>query len=220
MLEEGQNIVAFQSHHKQMKVPYVIYADFKGLVGKINHCERDPETKKSYTEKMKLHEACGFSYTVVRSDGPATQPVVYRGKNAVEVFLKALLQVETKIRGLLATPKPLVMIAEDWEKHQNSTECHICNKTLIKDLFLDSIPVCDHDTGSYCGQSHKSCYYAALKKNRIYRAKKCKKRKRQNRPMDSKQSGNMFALRRTFAEAKPQRLCEGSLPHNRHVPWN
>lgn len=36
--------------------------------------------------------------------------------------------------------------------------------------------------------------------------------------MDCKQSGNMFVLRRTFAEAKPQRLCKGSLPQNRHVP--
>ena len=34
---------------------------------------------------------------------------------------------------------------------------------MINDLFLDSIPVCDHDTGRYCGQSHKSCYCVALK---------------------------------------------------------
>ena len=155
MPEEGKNTVAFQNHHKQMKVPYVIYADFEALIRKIHRCDRNPEIKASYTEKTEQHEACGYSYMVVRSDGEVLGPKVYRGENAVE---------EMAIRESLATPKPLVMTAEDWEKHKNSTECHISNKSLIKDLFLDSIPVCDHDTGSYCGQSHKNCYYATLKK--------------------------------------------------------
>ena len=56
------------------------------------------------------------------------------------------------------------MTAEDWEKYKNAIECHICNNSLIKDEFLDSIPVCDHKRGRYCGQSHKGCYYVTLKK--------------------------------------------------------
>ncbi|KAL9980669.1 hypothetical protein ACROYT_G009282 [Oculina patagonica] len=165
MPEKGKNTISFQNHHKQMKVPYVIYADFEALVRKISGCELGPESKqKSYTEKTEQHEACGFAYTVVRSDGRNKRPVVYRGKNAVEVFLKQLLNEENLIRKSLATPKPLVMTAKDWEKHKNTTECHICTKSLIKDLFFDSLPVWDHDTGRYCGQSHKCCYYAALKK--------------------------------------------------------
>ena len=50
-----------------MKVPYVIYADFEALVRKIHRCERNPEIKASYTEKTEQHEACGYSYMVVRS---------------------------------------------------------------------------------------------------------------------------------------------------------
>ena len=61
MPEEGENILAFQNHQKQMKAPYVIYADFESLVKKIQGCERDPEKKyKSYTEKTEWHEACGY----------------------------------------------------------------------------------------------------------------------------------------------------------------
>ena len=86
-----------------------------------------------------------------------------RGENAVGKFLSDILQEEVAIRESLATPKSIVMTAEDWQKHKNATECHICDKSLIKDRFLDSIPVCDHDTGSYCGQSQKGCYYFALK---------------------------------------------------------
>ena len=48
---------------------------------------------------------------------------------------------------------------------------------MIKDKFLDSIPVCDHDTGCYCGQSHKGCYYAALKKIKLVGPKRERKEK-------------------------------------------
>ena len=74
MPEEGKNKVIFQNHHKKMKVPFIIYAGFEALVKKMHRCER-PEG----AEKTEQHEACGFSYIVVRSDGESTQPVVYRG---------------------------------------------------------------------------------------------------------------------------------------------
>ena len=57
MPEEGKNSVAFQNHHKQMKVPYVIYADFEALVRKIHRCQREEGKKeKSYTEKTEQQE--------------------------------------------------------------------------------------------------------------------------------------------------------------------
>ena len=55
------------------------------------------------------------------------------------------------------------MTNEDWQKHRNATECHICNKGLYKDLYLDSMEVYDHDSGKYCGQSHRRCYHQAAK---------------------------------------------------------
>ena len=51
MPEEGENILAFQNHQKQMKAPYVIYADFEALVKKIQRCERDPEKNTKVTQK-------------------------------------------------------------------------------------------------------------------------------------------------------------------------
>ena len=50
MPEEGKNTLSFQNHHKQIKMPYVIYADFEALVKKIPGCERVPESKQK-----KLH---------------------------------------------------------------------------------------------------------------------------------------------------------------------
>ena len=83
----GEKHPRFSNYYKQMKAPYVIYADFEALVKKMPGCERDPDKKhKSYTEKTEWHEACGFAYIVVRSDGKMTSAKNYRGHKAVKFF--------------------------------------------------------------------------------------------------------------------------------------
>jgi len=175
MPEEGKNTLSFQNHHKQMKMPYVIYADFEALVRKILGCERRPEREqKSYTEKTERHEACWYSYMVARSDGEVSGSKVYRGENAVGMFLSDILQEEEKIRESLTAPKPIVMAGKDWEKFRKATDCHICNKSLIKDEFLDSLPVWNIEEAgeegsekcSYWGQGYKKCFYMAQKEQK------------------------------------------------------
>ena len=86
-------------------------------------------------------------------------------------FLSDILQEEVKIRESLAAPKPIVMTDKDWEKCKNSTDCHVCNKSLIKDEFLDSLPVWKIEEASEEGsekcnfwdQGHKKCFYRAQK---------------------------------------------------------
>ena len=56
----------------------------------------------------------------------------------------------------MANKRPLVMTNEDWQKHRNATECHICDKSLYKDLYLDSMALYDPDSGKYCGQSNQA----------------------------------------------------------------
>ena len=117
MPKEGENILAFQNHQKQMKAPYVIYADFEALVKKIQGCERYSESEKkckSYTEKTEWHEACGYSYIVVKSDGEVTSKKVYRGEEAVKSFLESIMQEKEKIREMLTKPKPITMTHKDW----------------------------------------------------------------------------------------------------------
>ena len=177
MPEEGKNILSFQNHNKKMKVPFVIYADFEALVRKILGCERGPEREQtSNTEKTEWHEACGYAYRVVRSDGEVTGSKVYRGENAVGTFLSDILQEEEKIRESLATPKPIVITWKDWENFKRAADCHIYNKSLIKYTFLDSLPVWNvekvgeegseetREKWSYWGQGHRKCFYETQKK--------------------------------------------------------
>ena len=74
----------------------------------------------------------------MRSDGEVTGSKVYRGENAAGTFLSDILQEEEKIREILAAPKPIVMTWKDWANFKNAIDCHICNKSLINDEFLDS----------------------------------------------------------------------------------
>ena len=146
-----------------------------------------PESKqKSYTHKTEWHEACGYSYMVVRSDGEVLGSKVYRGENAVKTFLSDILQEEVKIRESLAAPKPIVMTAEDWEKlkkakmqlmffamgdstlkiltdkkdqlEANSQEnCKFCEKPLLQKNFRDAVKDHCHITGRYRGAAHNAC---------------------------------------------------------------
>ena len=208
MPEEGKNILSFQNHHKQMKVPYVIYADIEALIRKILGCEIGPESnKKSYTEKTELHEACGYSYMVVRTDGEVLGSKVYRGENAVGTFLNDILPKEVKIRDCLAEKKPIVMEPYDWVKLKNSTDCHICNKSLIKDEFLDSLPVWSIEDGegsekcSYRGQWHKKCFYTAQEEEQwgILRLKRLTDKKEQ---LEAKKTEKLFVLWKLFTSEK------------------
>ena len=218
MPEEGKNILAFQNYHKQMKAPYVIYADFEALVKKIPDCERGPESKnKSYTEKTEWHEACGYSYIVLRSDGKVTGSKVYRGENAVRTFLSDILQEEVKIRKSLASPKPIVMTAKDWEKFKNATDCYICDKSLIKDEFLDYLPVfnieeatAESEKFSYLGQFHKKCFYKAQKEQQ-WVLKRLADEKDQLKAAKQK---NCNLCKKTFTSEKLQRRSKRPLPHN------
>ena len=51
--------VKFNNFHKQLPVPFVIYADFEAITQKIDSCQ--PNDEKSYTERYQKHIDCGYS---------------------------------------------------------------------------------------------------------------------------------------------------------------
>ena len=111
MPKQGENKMSFTNYHKQMKAPYVVYADFECLVRKI--ATREPDNKHSFTIKTEKHEPCGFSYVVVRSDWQIFGPYTYRGEDAVFVFLRYLQNHKREMRKDIENKRPLVMTNED-----------------------------------------------------------------------------------------------------------
>ena len=139
MPEEGKNKLAFQNYHKQLPVPFIIYADCEALTTKIAGPELNPS--KSNTQKTQHHEACGYSYVVIRCDGETSPPTVYRGPDTMERFLKSLQEEERKIKATLANPQAMRMTPEDRRTHNNSTHCHVCAGPLASDIHVPNIHV-------------------------------------------------------------------------------
>ena len=48
MPKKGENFVKFKNYHRQLKVPFVIYADFEAIREKVSSCK--PNDNHSYTE--------------------------------------------------------------------------------------------------------------------------------------------------------------------------
>ena len=152
---EGENIIKFQNFHKQMKTPFVIYADFETLL-----CPTFSGNQKK-SEKTQKHVACGFCYIVVRSDGVTKPPFVYRGEDAAEKFLQALKEEQKHIKNTLRYPKPMKI--ETVRHHEEATHCWICEKPFYPHLSSEEKKkwgkVRDHChiTGNYRGAAHSLC---------------------------------------------------------------
>ena len=119
MPEEGKNILKFANHHKQMRVPFIIYADFKALNIPVEGCAGDPQ--KSYTQQIAKQVPCSYCYVVVRSDGVTKTPVLYRGENPVEHFLKNLQTELSEINEIFRKPVDMIITANDYRAFTDAT---------------------------------------------------------------------------------------------------
>ena len=147
----GRAHIRFKNHKNQMPVPYVIYADFESII--------KPKSSKTgdKSEITTEHEACGFGYQVVRYDNVAYPSVIYRGEDAVDVFLQRLNQERHSINMKFKNPEPIIMTHQDEKDHQNATHCWICQEQIVGDANLDKVRDHCHFTGKYRGAAHKTC---------------------------------------------------------------
>ena len=157
MPTKDDNISKFNNLHKQLPVPFVIYADFEAITEKIHGCQRYDD--QSYTEAYQKHTDCGYGYKVVCCyDDKYTKPIqIYRGEKAVYKFMEAMLDETKYCKKVMKKEfnKPLKMTKEDEEKFQKADECHICNKKYNE----TDVRVRDHChiTAKYRGSAHQGC---------------------------------------------------------------
>jgi len=151
MPKEGQNILKFTNHHKQMRAPYIIYADFEALNIPVEGCADNPQ--KSYTRQIAKQVPCSYCYVVVRSDGVVKAPVLYRGEDAVEHFLASLQAEMAEINKVFRKPVDMIMTTNDCKAFNDAADCHICGEALNDDRVRDHC----HITGEYRGAAHNAC---------------------------------------------------------------
>ena len=129
---------------KQLKVPFIIYADFEALTTKVDNNDN----------KYQEHIACSYGYKVVSDyDEYKQEYKTYRGPNAINKFLESLLEEEKYIVNILNRNEPMVITPAQKKKFKKATHCHICEKELKKDKVRDH----DHITGEYRGAAHSNC---------------------------------------------------------------
>ena len=164
MPKQGENILKFNNFHKQLPVPFVIYADFEAITKEVQGCKQSEEMEKdkdrrSYTEAYQTHEDCGYGYKVVccYDDKYSKYTHIYRGENAVYKFMEKMLEEVEYCKAVIKKHfnKPLVMTEVDEQCFKNMDGCHICGeKYTDKDVRVRDH--C-HITGKFRGSAHQEC---------------------------------------------------------------
>ena len=144
----------FKNYEKQLSSPFVIYADFECVLPKVQSCNPNPE--KSSTTPVEKHVPCGYCYKIVSSNPLYSKPaVVYRGKDPVIHFLKALEKESIDIAKIVKQIHPMKLTERDEQAFKSATTCHICSKPLGTDRVRNH----DHMQAgyNYRGAAHNSC---------------------------------------------------------------
>lgn len=151
----GENdVLEFSEIAKQLKVPFINYADFETYVRPIQTCDLDPSS--SHTINLSQFDPCGFAFQVVSTDKRySNSPVIYRGDNVVETFLSALLQEEKAIMDILHQVEPMKISRETEILFDEATHCHLCG--LEFQNRYDKVRNHDHITGEMFGIARKNC---------------------------------------------------------------
>ena len=165
MPKQGDNILKFDNFHKQLPVPFIIYADFKAIMRKGQGCKQSEEMekdkdKRSYTKAYQTHKGCGYGYKVVcRYDDKCSKPIqMYQGEFCflTNLWKRCLKRLNTaKLFVKKRSNKPLVMTENDEQCFRTMDGCHICGeKYTDKDVRIRDH--C-HITGKFRGSAHQEC---------------------------------------------------------------
>ena len=137
MPKQGENILKFNNFHKQLPVPFVIYADFEAITEKVQGCKQSEQmenekNKRSYTEAYQTHEDCGSAYKVVFCyDDKYSKPIqTYRHENAIYKFMEKMLEEVKYCKAVIKKHfnKPLVITEDDEQCFRTMNGCHICGE--------------------------------------------------------------------------------------------
>ena len=150
-MPSGDDTTLFFKHKdRQLRAPFVIYADFECYTEKLATCI--PNTA-SFTHRYQQHTPSGYCFHVVSDlPGYTSTPMVYRGPDVVDHFLESLRHEHRLINAAIDCPVPMMMTPADIEDFAAAVTCHICGKDGTR-MVRDH----DHLTGTYRGAAHNKC---------------------------------------------------------------
>ena len=142
MPEPEENIVSFKSTEKQLRLPFIIYADFESILCR-NESDEQRNLEQSWTHKYQTHKACSYGMHTVSSDKRFySKPKIHFGEDTAERFLDVIMCEANRIRKYLKHKVQMRRLSsQEWHDYQNAAKCYICNK----DITNEQTKVRDHD---------------------------------------------------------------------------
>lgn len=150
------DVLQFGNYQKQLRIAFVVYADFECLLKKIDNVENP--TTDTFTVKKFEHIPCSFGYYIKCAyDDSLSKLEIYSGLDAPQKFVSKLeedlKQIYFKYLKPIIPMKPLSPSQN--EEYLNATVCHICEEVFSS----TDVKVKDHDhrTGIFRGAAHSTC---------------------------------------------------------------
>ena len=147
--------LSFNNTHKQLPIPFVVYADFECFTKPMNTCNPNPED--SYNYNYQKHEPSGFCLYIKGIVPNIFAPITYTKKKDTDiaaVFVSKLADITNRLyNDFYRHPKPLKLTKEEQLSFDKAETCHICSGELQSDKVRDHC----HFTGQYRGAAHNSC---------------------------------------------------------------
>ena len=146
-------IVEYSKGQHQLKVPFIMYADFESILEPIQGVSNNPEQPS--TKGVNAHKPSGwclhskFAYGKIKS--PTTQ---YRGSDCVEAFCEHIISEAKRLYSTFPEVPMIPLTREQLKEFKQADKCHTCFKS-----FKGQGKVRDHChyTGMYRGAAHYGC---------------------------------------------------------------
>lgn len=151
-----QNILKFNNYHKQLKAPFVVYADFETLLKPIQTAE--PDIDKKFTVQTCLHEPYSFAYYIKCSfDDSLSKFELFRGADCANQFITKLENdLVSLYKRYLQNIIPMKPLTTDQNKtFEEAKLCHICGKSFNN--FEVKVKDHCHLSGEFRGAAHQEC---------------------------------------------------------------
>ena len=154
--EEGFKI-SFKNHNRSMRVPFIVYADFKSFTPQLSTCQPNPENR--YTNQYQKHIPRGFCYDInwfddtLNSQKSDTFVKEFSDDDVAEIFMDTLEKNIKEIYKKYNFQKDMIMTRHDKLVYDNSTNCYICNEELGEDRVRYHC----HLSGTFRGSAHEVC---------------------------------------------------------------
>ena len=143
-------IIEFKNFDKLIPTPFKIYADIECLLKRINI------NLSKNTKLYQKHVPNSIGAKLVCIEIEFTFPTkIFTGSNSIKEFIEWIFEQKKYCNQIINKyfNKKLKMARENENNYQNSQNCSICNRQVIKDKVRDHC----HIKGKYRGATRKKC---------------------------------------------------------------